>query len=228
MNVKKKVALHATRFVSSGTVIGLGSGSTMSLFIEALGRRMKAGELLDILAVPTSAQTARNARDAGIPLTTLEDHPMLDVAIDGADEVDADLNMIKGLGRALLREKVVASHAQSFLIIVDSSKLVPLLGTRGPLPLELVPFGAAAQLHWLNTFGCRAEIWRNDDGVPFLTENGHQLARCWFGDGITDPEKLARELESRPGIVEHGLFLNMANRVIVADDIGVRELQSKR
>ncbi len=225
MEIKKQAAIHATQFVRSGTTIGLGSGSTMSFFIRALGQRLRSGELHEVLAVATSEQTARRAYSAGIPLTTLDDHSRLDIAIDGADEVDADLNLIKGLGRALLREKVVAMHSQSLLIVVDSSKLVSLLGTRGPLPLELVPFAAAAQLHWLGTLGCRVEIWRDDGGVPFLTDNGNQLARLWFEEGINEPEVLARDLESRPGIVEHGLFLNMATRVIVADEGGVRELE---
>ena len=228
MNLKQQSALHATQYVRSDTTIGLGSGSTMSFFIRALGQRLQSGKLRRVLAVPTSEETARQARTAGIPLTTLDDHPQLDVAIDGADEVDADLNLIKGLGRALLREKVVATHAQSFIIIVDVSKLVPRLGTRGPLPLELQPFASGAQIRWLETMGCRAELWRDEDGVPILTDNGNQLARCWFERGITEPESLARDLESRPGIVEHGLFLDMATRVIVADEGGVRELERGR
>ena len=165
MDLKEKAAVHATQFVRSGTTIGLGSGSTMSFFIRVLGQRLRLGELREVLAVPTSEQTARQAHSAGIPLTTLDDHPHLDVAIDGADEVDANLNLIKGLGKALLREKVVAAHSHSFIIIVDVSKLVPRLGTRGPLLVELVPFAAGAQIRWFHTMGCRAEIWRDDDGV---------------------------------------------------------------
>ena len=228
MDLKEKVAVHATQFVRSGTTIGLGSGSTMSFFIRVLGQRLRLGELREVLAVPTSEQTARQAHSAGIPLTTLDDHPHLDVAIDGADEVDANLNLIKGLGKALLREKVVAAHSHSFIIIVDVSKLVPRLGTRGPLLVELVPFAAGAQIRWFHTMGCRAEIWQDDDGVPILTDNGNQLARLWFEDGILEPESLARDLESRPGIVEHGLFLNMATMVIVADKGEVRELERSR
>lgn len=226
--MKKQVAVYASRFVRSGTTIGLGSGSTMAFFIRALGQRLQSGELRKVLAVPTSERTAQQAHSAGIPLTTLDDHSQIDVAIDGADEVDADLNLIKGLGRALLREKVVATYAHSFIIIVDVSKLVSRLGTRGPLPLELDPFGAGAQLRWIETVGCRAELWRDEDGTPFLTDNGNQLARCWFEEGISEPESLARDLESRPGIVEHGLFLNMATKVIVADEGRVRELERSR
>ncbi len=228
MSLKQQAALHATQYVRSNTTIGLGSGSTMSFFIQALGQRLQSGKLRRVLAVSTSEETTQQARIAGIPLTTLDDHPQLDVAIDGADEVDADLNLIKGLGRAMLREKVVATHAQSFIIIVDVSKLVPCLGTRGPLPVELEPFAAGAQLRWLETMGCRAELWQDEDGAPSLTENGNQLARCWFERGITDAESLARDLESRPGIVEHGLFLDMATRVIIADEDGVQELEPGR
>ena len=228
MDLKRQVAAHGTQFVRSGTTIGLGSGSTMSFFIRVLGQRLRLGELRDVLAVPTSDKTARQAHSAGIPLTTLDEHPHLDVAIDGADEVDANLNLIKGLGKALLREKVVAAYSHSFIIIVDVSKLVPRLGTRGPLPVELVPFAAGSQIRWFHNMGCRAEIWQDDDGVPILTDNGNQLARVWFEDGILDPESLARDLDSRPGIVEHGLFLNMATMVIVADEGGVRELERSR
>jgi len=226
--MKQQVAVHATRFVRSGTTIGLGSGSTVSFFIQALGRRLRSGDLSDVLAVPTSEQTARQAHTAGIALTTLDDHPQLDIAIDGADEVDPNLNLVKGLGRALLREKLVATHTQSFIIIVDVSKLVARLGTRGPLPVELEPFATGAQIRWLETMGCRAELWRDEDDAPILTDNGNRLARCWFEKGITETESLARELESRPGIVEHGLFLNMATKLIVADIGGVRELERSR
>ena len=228
MDLKKQVAAHAIQFVRSGTIIGLGSGSTMSLFIRVLGQQLRLGELREVLAVPTSEKTARQAHSAGIPLTTLDEHPHLDVAIDGADEVDTNLNLIKGLGKALLREKIVAAHSHSFIIIVDVSKLVPCLGTRGPLPVELVPFAAGSQLSWFHNMGYRAEIWQDNDGVPIMTDNGNQLARVWFEDGILDPESLARDLESRPGIVEHGLFLNMATMVIVADEGGVRELEPSR
>ena len=216
------------RFVSSGTTIGLGSGSTMSYFIRELGGQLRSGTLRDVLAVPTSKQTAQLASSEGIPLTTLDDQPQLDIAIDGADEVDADLNLIKGLGKALLREKVVAKHAKSLVIIVDSSKLAPILGTRVPLPLELVPFAAIAQLHWLRGLGCRSELWKDEDNEPLLTDNGNYLARCWFEDGIVDPDLLAGHLEGRPGILEHGLFLNMAKLVVVADEHGVRELEPSR
>jgi ribose 5-phosphate isomerase A len=151
--------------------------------------------------------------------------PHLDLAVDGADEVDPNLNLIKGLGRALLREKVVEIHADRFIVIVDESKLVPRLGSRGPLPVEIIPFEADVHLRWLNSLECRAELWREDDGAPVVTDNGLFLARCWFEGGIPDPYVLADQLSQRPGIVEHGLFLDMANLVIVAGEQGIRVIK---
>jgi ribose 5-phosphate isomerase A len=220
MNLKQQAAARALTYVESGMCLGLGTGSTTAYFIDMLGERLQKGELQDIAGVPTSEDTAERALALGIPLTTLADHPHLDLAVDGADEVDPALNLVKGLGRALLREKIIEIHAQRFLVIVDESKIVPRLG-RGPLPVEIVSFGAAAHVHWLNTLGCRAELWCEEDGPPIVTDNGNHLARCWFPDGITDPYALDQILRARPGIVEHGLFLNMASTVIVAGSEGV-------
>ena len=171
MNLKQQAAVHALQYVRSGNTIGLGSGSTMSLFISALGALLKSGELNDIIAVPTSEETARQAREAGMTLSTLDEHVRLDIAIDGADEVDKDLNLLKGLGRALLREKVVATHADKFVIIVDKTKLVSRLGTQVPLPIEIVSFAVESQIRWLNQLGCSAELWLSEDGSALLTDN---------------------------------------------------------
>jgi ribose 5-phosphate isomerase A len=225
MNLKHQAAHYALGQVQSGMTLGLGSGSTVAHFLELLGKALEAGDLADIQGVPTSEDTAAHARALGIPLTNLAAHPRLDLAVDGADEVDPDLNLIKGLGHALLREKIVEIHAQRFLVIVDASKIVARLGTRGPLPVEIVPFGAAAHVRWLNSLGCRAELWLKQDGSPILTDNGNHLARCWFPNGIGDPYALAQSLADRPGIIEHGLFLDMANAVVVASPQGVRLLE---
>jgi ribose 5-phosphate isomerase A len=216
MNLKQQAAKQALTYVRSGMVLGLGTGSTTTYFIEMLGDQLKAGALENIAGVPTSEKTAALAHAVGIPLTDLADHARLDLAVDGADEVDPALNLIKGLGRALLREKIVEIHAERFLVIVDESKLVPILGTLGPLPVEIVPFQAKAHVRWLNTLGCRAELWREEDDAPVVTDNGNNLARCWFPDGIADPHALARAMAGQPGIVEHGLFLDMSSAVIVA------------
>lgn len=225
MDLKQQAANRALTYVRSGMILGLGSGSTTAHFIDMLGEQLQRGELRDIAAVPTSEGVAARARALGIPLATLTDHLHLDLAVDGADEVDPALNLIKGLGRALLREKIVEVHADRFLVVVDETKVVPRLGSRGPLPVEIVPFGADAHVRWLNTLRCRAELWREADGVPIVTDNGNYLARCWFPDGIADPYALARTLADRPGVVEHGLFLDMASAVIVAGPEGTRVLE---
>jgi ribose 5-phosphate isomerase A len=224
MNLKEQSARRAIDYVRSGMVLGLGSGSTHAYFLELLGEQVRSGALTGIVGVPTSNGTAERARALDIPLATLADQVRLDLAVDGADEVDGDLNLIKGLGRALLREKIVEVHAERLVIIVDESKVVQRLG-RGPLPVDLVPFGYAAQLRWLNTLGCHAELLREEDGTPVVTDDANYMALCRFPDGITDPYALARALADRPGIAEHGLFLGMADDVIVAGTGGIRVMR---
>ena len=221
MNLKEQAARRALDYLHSGMVLGLGTGSTTAYFLELLGEQLKLGAISSIVGVPTSEQTAERARALGIPLATLADHARLDLAVDGADEVDGDLNLIKGLGRALLREKIVEIHADRFLVLVDESKIVQRLG-RGPLPVDLVPFGYEAQLRWLQTLGCRADLRLEDDGSPAITDDGNYMALCRFPEGIADPYALSRTLTERPGIVEHGLFLDMATDVIVAGSGGIR------
>lgn len=226
MNFKQQAASFALDFVRDGMILGLGSGSTNTYFIEMLGERVQNGELPHILGVPTSEKTAARARQLGIPLTTLFANPEIDLAVDGADEVDPRLNLIKGLGRALLCEKIVESHARRFVVIADESKIVSRLG-RGPLPVEIVQFEAGAHVRWLNKLGCRAELWLEDDGSPIVTDNHNFLVRCWFEEGIPDPYALARRLAEQPGIVEHGLFLDMADQVVIAGVDGVRVMERK-
>jgi ribose 5-phosphate isomerase A len=227
VNLKQQAARQALKHVRNGMVLGLGTGSTTGYFVDLLGQALRSDALHDIVGVPTSEATAARARALGIPLTTLADHPHLDLAVDGADEVDPNLNLIKGLGRALLREKIVEIHAERFLVVVDESKMVQHLG-QGPLPVEIVRFEAETHVRWLVTLGCRAELWLEDDGSPIVTDNSNYLARCWFPGGITDVHVLARRLADRPGIVEHGLFLDMASAVIVAREKGIRLLKRER
>jgi ribose 5-phosphate isomerase A len=224
MNYKRRAAREGLSYVRDGMVLGLGSGSTTAYFLEALGEKLRTGALRGVAGVPTSGSTEQRARALGIPLTNLADHSRLDLAVDGADEVDPYLNLIKGLGRAILREKIVEIHADRFVVIVDESKLVSRLG-RGPLPMEIAPFGAEAQVRWLRTLGCRSELWHEEDGSRIVTDNGNNLARCWFPDGIADPYALAQELANRPGILEHGLFLDLASDVVVAGPSGMRILR---
>ena len=232
-NLKQLAAQEALRYVRSGMTLGLGTGSTTTCFVELLGESLLQGALRDLRAVPTSEKTAALARKLNIPLVDLAaagdgEIPVLDLAVDGADQVDPDLNLVKGLGRALLREKIVEIHAREFVVIVDDSKMTPVLGAAGPVPVEIVPFGAEAHVAWLRTLGCRAELWREGDGRPIVTDNHNYLARCWFEGGIPDCRRVAAAMAARPGIVEHGLFVDMATTVIVAAETGVRVLTRKR
>ena len=229
MNLKQQAAQLALTYVKNGMLIGLGTGSTTTYFIHLLGEKVRSGELRDVTGVPTSKGTAQLAEELGIPLGTLAmlaPEQALDLAVDGADEVDPDLNLIKGLGRALLREKIIESHASRLLIIADESKLVEKLG-KGPLPVEIVPFEVEIQVRWLDSLSGRAELWLEEGGEPVITDNGNYLVRCWFPQGISNPYDLARHLADRPGIIEHGLFLDMADQVIVAtaDGIQIKERQ---
>jgi len=225
MNLKQQAAKSALEYIRNGMILGLGTGSTTRYFINMLGGEIQKGFLQGIQAIPTSETTAEQARLLGIPLTTLSENPQIDIAVDGADEVDPKLNLIKGLGGALLREKVVETHARRFIVVVDQSKIVLRLGVRGPLPVEIIPFEAHAHVVWLNTLDCQAKLLLEEDGSPLVTDNGNYLVHCWFSEGIPDPHKLARILADRPGIVEHGLFLGMADTVVVAEVDGIKILE---
>jgi ribose 5-phosphate isomerase A len=223
--LKSMAAERAVDLVQSGMVLGLGHGSTTRPAVDFIGQRLRTGRLKDLVGVPTSEATKAQALSLGIPLGTLAEYPVLDLAIDGADEVDPDLNLIKGLGGALLREKMVETAAQRFAVVVDESKLVDRLGTRGPLPVEVTQFAWEAHARWLENLGCRAELRREADGSPFVTDNGNYIIHCTFPDGIFDPLGLSQTLIQRPGILEHGLFLGMATEVVVAHRDGVRVIK---
>lgn len=224
---KYEAARCALSEVRDGMVLGLGSGSTSAIFVQLLGEALRQGSLRDISGVPTSEGTAAQARELGIDLIPLAQARRLDLAVDGADEVDPQLQLIKGLGKALLREKMVEIDADRLVIMVDESKLSPRLGLVSPLPVEIVPYAWEKTVAWLAALqaDCRAELWRDSDGLPFVTDNGNYLARCWFGNGIAHAHELARVLAGRPGLVEHGLFLDMADMVIVAGAGGIRNLE---
>ena len=232
MNLKQQAANHAITYVHDGMVLGLGTGTTTTYFIEMLGEKMRSRELIEIVGVPTSEGTAQLAQAEDIPLVPLADlssHqaiPKLDLVVDGADEIDPSLNLVKGLGRALLREKIVEIHADVYLVIADETKLVARLG-KGPLPVEIVRYEYGAQVRWLNSLGCQAELWLEHSREPVVTDNGNYLVRCWFEGGIPGPYELAQVLEGRPGIVEHGLFLDMADLAIVAGENGIQIKERK-
>lgn len=214
----------AVSFVESGMVIGLGHGSTAAFALRRIAQRLHDGQLQDILGVPCSLQVEQEAQQLGIPLTTLDEHPVIDLTIDGADEVDPDLNLIKGGGGALLREKIVAQASRREIIVVDESKLSPALGTHHPLPVEVVPFGWRSQAAFLESLGARVVLRQDGAGHPLKTDQGNWILDCHFGP-IANPRQLARKLEARAGIVEHGLFLALATEVIVAGVQGIRHLR---
>jgi len=224
-DLKRAAAERAVTLIESGTVIGLGSGSTVRHLLEAIGRRLADGTLRDLTAVPTSDDTERRCRALGIPLTTLDEHPCLKLAIDGADEVGPRLDLIKGLGAALLREKLVALAARRFIVIADASKRVRRLGTRAPVPVEVVPFGWSTHLPFFRRLGAEPVLRLGADGAPLVTDGGHYLVDCRFARGIPDPRALARALAKRSGIVEDGLFLGIANAAVIAGERGVTVLR---
>ncbi|MCK4445322.1 MAG: ribose-5-phosphate isomerase RpiA [Thermoplasmata archaeon] len=221
MNLKKMAGEKAADCVQNGMALGLGTGSTVRYFVERLGELV--GEGLDVVGVPTSKRTEDLARQVGVPLTTLEETPTLDLAIDGADEVDPDLNLVKGMGGALLREKIVASSCREFMVIADESKIVDKLGTKSPLPVEITQFGWTSVKEWIAKLGCVPEL-RMVEGRPYLTDNQNYLLECEF-NGIEDPFDLDEKLHRLPGVVETGLFLDLTCRAIIGKESGVEEIE---
>ena len=215
---------EAAAAVSPHMKVGLGTGSTVAFFLRALGQRVRDGELPGIVGVPTSLRTERESTELGIPLATLEEVGSLDLTVDGADEVDPNLDLIKGLGGALLREKMVAQATRRMIIIADQRKLVDMLGTRSPLPVEVVPFSWGSQIPFLEALGAQAVARREADGHLFTTDNGNLILDCHFPQGITDSSALQNALAHRAGVVESGLFLEMADEVLIGMDGGVKKL----
>ena len=221
---KRAAAARAVEFVRSGMRLGLGTGSTAQAFVELLAERVRRG--LKIVAVPTSEATREQALRLGIPLTTLDDAPELDLTVDGADEIAPDLTLIKGGGGALLREKIVASASAKMIVIADASKWVPVLG-QFPLPIEILPFGAAATCRAVEAAaaaaGCPgpAALRPGAAGHAFVTDGGHWLLDAQLRR-IADPPDLARRLSAIPGVMEHGLFIGLAGTAILAGPDGVR------
>jgi ribose 5-phosphate isomerase A len=219
---KEQVGKAAASYVEDGMVIGLGTGSTAFYLLRALAERLQAG--LQIKgAVPSSQVTYDLAQQLGIPLTTLDAHPELDLYIDGADEIDPQIQLIKGAGGALLREKVVASCAQRFLVIADHSKLVKYLGERFPLPVEVIPFALTPVRRRLEALGVTVQVRQNSNG-NVLTDNQNLILDCTFAQGISDPLWLDVQLHSMVGVVEHGLFLQMATQALIAGPQGLQVL----
>jgi len=222
MNLKQMVAAKAVEEVKSGMVLGLGTGSTTRYAIEMIGQRLREGRLKDIVGVPTSSGSAQLARQMGIPLTTLQEHPVIDLTIDGADEVGPDLVLIKGQGGALLHEKIVARASRREIIIVDDSKLVQVLGSRAPLAVEVIPFGWDTYLPAIRELGCNP-VLRMKGTEPYITDEGNYIVDCHF-ERIDDPARLECELNLIPGVVENGIFIGLASVILVASESGISEL----
>jgi ribose 5-phosphate isomerase A len=226
MNLKKLAAAEAVKLVESGMVVGLGTGSTTRYAIEMIGQRLLDGRLRDIVGIPTSSGSAKLARQLAIPLSTLQDHPVIDLTIDGADEVGPDLTLIKGQGGALLHEKIVARASRRLIIIVDDSKLVTVLGSRSPLAVEVVRFGWGTYIEALGAFDCRP-IQRMQGDEPYLTDEGNYIVDCHFTH-IDNPLRMERELNLIPGVVENGLFNGLTSLVYVSSESGIRLLRPQQ
>ena len=221
---KEVAGRAAAKLVRDGDVVGLGTGSTAYFAVVALGERVKSG--LKIVGIPTSVATAELARQLGIPLTTLDEHPEIDITIDGADEIDPKLNLIKGGGGALLREKIVASVTKKMVVVADSSKVVRVLG-KFPLPVEIIPFARPVVERKLIELRATSKLRLTADGRPFVTDNGNHILDASFGR-IDDPASVARSLSETPGVVEHGLFIGFAKLALIGQDGAVRNVHKGR
>ncbi len=220
---KQQAGERAVDFVESGMIVGLGVGSTAVFAVRKLARLLQSGTLRDIYGIPCSLSVESEAQRLGIPLTTLEEHPVVDLTIDGADEVDPALNLIKGGGGALLREKIVAQASRREIIVVDEGKLSQRLGERWAVPVEVVPFGWGATRRYIEGLGAQVTL-REKDGAVYHTDQGNLILDCAFGP-IDDLAQLDHALAARAGIVEHGLFLGLATDLIVAGESGIRHAQ---
>jgi ribose 5-phosphate isomerase A len=221
--LKKQAARRAVGFVKSGMTVGLGHGSTAFFAVKRIAELILSGKLQKIRCVPCSWIVHEEARKLGIPLTTLNRNPVVDLTIDGADEVDKRLNLIKGGGGALLREKIVAQASLREIIIVDESKMSPMLGTQCAVPVEVAPFGWQAHIPFLEKLGSKVKVRKEIDGTFFKTDQGNIILDANFGP-IINPSQLAADLKGRAGIIEHGLFIGIATDVIVAGEEGLRHL----
>ncbi|MCY3708738.1 MAG: ribose-5-phosphate isomerase RpiA [Caldilineaceae bacterium] len=221
--LKRQAAEAAVAHIESGMVVGLGAGSTALKALECIAERLAVGTLTDILGVPCSEQVAADARRLAVPLTTLDCHPEIDLTVDGADEVDPQLRVIKGGGGALLREKIVAQASERAIIIVDERKLSERLGVKWALPVEALSFGLRAHVEYIERLGAAVQVRTRPDGRPFRTDSGNLILDCQFGP-MADPECIAGALERRAGVIEHGLFLDLVTDLIVASPSGTQHL----
>jgi ribose 5-phosphate isomerase A len=221
--LKRLSAIAALDEIRNNMIVGLGTGSTASHFIRELGKRVQGG--LRVLGIPTSEASRLLAEEVGVPLTSLKEHPEIDVTVDGADEVSPDLDLIKGLGGALVREKIVAHASNRVIIVVDDSKMVTQLGTRAPIPVEVVPFAVDSLMLKLVRWKGSVKI-REKNGRPFVSDNGNTILD-WQHDAIEDPHGVEMKLKAITGVVDSGIFSNVAAMVIVAGGASIRKLSRK-
>jgi len=224
LNFKRLAAERAVDFVKSGMVIGLGSGSTVNIMIESLGQRIAAGRLSDIKAIPASRGSELKAVRNGISIAALNDYPGIELTIDGADEVDPDLNLIKGGGGALFREKIIAEFSDKVIIIVDQTKLTRCLGESCPVPVEVFPGAVKPVAGFIENLGALVDLRKDSAGELFSTEQDNNILDCRFGP-IEKPRELASILSMKPGIIEHGLFLDMASTIILGGKEGISYIE---
>lgn len=226
-DLKRIAAYKAVEYVESGMVLGLGTGSTAKHAVDRIGDLLRQGKLTNIVGIPTSKKTHEQALSVGIPLSDLDSHPVIDLAIDGADEVDPHLNLVKGRGGSLLREKMIEGACKKFIVIVDETKLVKHLGATGlAVPVEIVPFcwdyTAQKLQNLFKDFGCVAKLRTfGEDDEPFVTDNANYIVDLYFEKDMGDLEDASRAILRMPSVVEHGMFLNMATSLIVAGKLGV-------
>jgi ribose 5-phosphate isomerase A len=224
MDLKSRAAERAIESIGDAKILGLGTGSTAEIFLDQLALSISSGKYAGIVGIPTSARTEKYARNLSIPLANLDDVLRIDITFDGADEVDPQLNLIKGHGGALTREKIVASASEQLTILVDDSKRVDLLGSKFSVPVEVLRFGWTQVRNRITELGANI-VLRTDGTEPYVTDEGNYILDCMFQPGISDTEVLNTQLKNLTGVVEHGIFLGMATKVIVASDDGVEVLE---
>ena len=225
--LKEKAGRIAADFIEDGMIIGLGTGSTVKYFFEALSEKISTGGLKNIYGIPSSVATEQQARKSGIPLASFADFQKLDITVDGADEVDPGFNLIKGGGGALLREKVLAQASTRYIIIIDQSKYSPKLGSKWPVPVEVLPYAEPLEYVFLKRLGARVELRRTENGDIYLTDQNNHILDCNFGP-IDNPAELAQALDNRAGIQGHGLFLDFTTDLVIAADDGIKHMQKSR
>jgi ribose 5-phosphate isomerase A len=226
IRLKQKAAEYAVRFIESGMIIGLGTGSTARFAVKRLGELLRDGHMHNVAGIPSSLQTEKLARSAGIPLTDFKAQPVIDITIDGADEVDPHLNLIKGGGGALLREKVLAQSSKRNMIIVDARKISANLGNRWAVPVEVVPFAIDSVENFLKGLGASVSLRKAADSASFRTDQGNLILDADFGP-IKQPRQLAERLARRAGIVEHGVFVDLTTDLIIAEPSRIRHLRKR-